>query len=309
MVPAHVPAFECWIAAAVSVLLIDDGGPLAADGTPSPPAPGYELVWSDEFDRDGRPDPERWTYERGFVRNEELQWYRPENARCEGGSLIIEGRRERVPNPRFDPGNRDWRRARPHAEYTSACLTTRGLHAWRYGRFEMRARIDPRPGLWPAFWTLGVDGRWPGTGEIDVMESYRGKLLANVAWAGERRWEAEWDAVEKDLSEIGGPDWAERFHVWRLDWDEQRISISVDGQVLNTTNLDETLNRDGSGTNPLRQPHYLLLNLAIGGTQGGDPSGTDFPARLEVDYVRVYQRPAASGPAGGPEAAAGGPHR
>jgi beta-glucanase (GH16 family) len=121
-------------------------------------AASSKLVWADEFDTAGAPDPRNWTYERGFVRNEELQWYQPENARCEAGLLVIEGRRERKPNPSYDPAAGDWRRQREHAEHTSSSLTTTGLHSWRYGRFEMRGRIDTRPGLWPAFWTLGVGG-------------------------------------------------------------------------------------------------------------------------------------------------------
>ena len=142
---------------------------------------GYKLVWSDEFNKHGRPDPNKWTYERGFVRNRELQWYQPENARCENGLLIIEGRRERKVNPRYRPDSRNQMERREYAEYTSASLTTRGLHSWQYGRFEMRGRIDTRDGLWPAFWTLGVEGPWPGCGEIDIMEYYRGMLLANAA--------------------------------------------------------------------------------------------------------------------------------
>jgi beta-glucanase (GH16 family) len=118
--------------------------------------PGYRLVWADEFERDGKPDPGNWTYEMGLVRNEESQWYQPENARCEGGLLIIEARRERKPNPTFDPRSPDWKRSRDQAEYTSASLTTKGLHRWQYGCFEMRARIPTRIGLWPAFWTLGI---------------------------------------------------------------------------------------------------------------------------------------------------------
>ncbi|MHC4119462.1 MAG: glycoside hydrolase family 16 protein, partial [Planctomycetota bacterium] len=144
--------------------------------------PGYKLVWSDEFDKDGRPDPDKWTYERGFVRNEELQWYQPDNARCEGGLLIIEARRERQANPRYDPNSNRWSRKREYCEYTSASVTTKGLHSWKYGRFEMRGRIDTRSGMWPAFWTLGVEGPWPSNGEIDIMEYYRGMLLANAAW-------------------------------------------------------------------------------------------------------------------------------
>ena len=106
--------------------------------------PKYTLVWADEFNKDGPPDPCNWTCERGFVRNQELQWYQPDNARCENGLLIIEGRRERVPNPNYSPGSRDWRRKNEYAEYTSACLKTMRRHQWKYGRFEMRARIDTR---------------------------------------------------------------------------------------------------------------------------------------------------------------------
>ncbi len=254
---------------------------------------GWKLVWSDEFDQDGPPDPAKWTYETGFVRNEELQWYQPANAWCEGGLLIIEGRRERIANPHFAPGSGNWRTSREYAEYTSASVTTRGMHAWRYGRFEMRGRIDTRPGLWPAFWTLGVEGRWPHNGEVDIMEYYRGVLLANLIWAGSPRTRSV--TRRKPISSFDDPDWSAKFHVWRMDWDENRIEITVDGLTLNDTNLNGTLNPDGG--NPFRQPHYMILNLAIGGGQGGppsqglaDPSQTAFPARFEVDYVRVYQR-------------------
>lgn len=253
---------------------------------------GYQLVWADEFEGSGRPDPASWTYESGFARNEELQWYQPDNASCENGMLVIEGRRERRPNPTYDPAApaSDWRRSRRDIEYTSTSMTTRGKNSWQYGRFEMRARIDVRPGLWPAFWMLGISGRWPGNGEIDIMEYYRGVILANVAWAEEDggRIRAKWDDVRIPLAQLGGPGWADEFHVWRMDWDEKEIRIYLDDVLLNSADLGETINPDGS--NPFHQPHYLLVNLAIGGTNGGDPSATTFPSRYEVDYVRVYQR-------------------
>jgi len=251
-------------------------------------AASYELVWADEFDRDGRPDSTNWTYERGFVRNEELQWYQPENAHVEKGQLVIEARRERLPNPAFDAAGRDWRTRRPAIDYTSASLTTRGLHEFQYGRFEMRARIDVRPGMWPAFWSVGEKGRWPASGEIDVMEYYNGVLLANVAWA-DSSGRARWDSNRKPVAELGGAAWASNYHVWRMDWDEREIRLFVDDQLLNTTPLDSTFNSAGTPPNGLRQPHHLILNLAIGGMNGGDPSGTTFPAKLEVDYVRVYR--------------------
>jgi beta-glucanase (GH16 family) len=281
--------------AAITFLVLPAGPVPAAppDSDTCPASDGYELIWADEFDRDGRPNPENWTYERGFVRNQEDQWYQPENAWVENGKLIIEARRERRPNPNHDPQGSDWRTQRERIEYTSSSLTTRGLRSWQYGRFEMRGRIDIRSGMWPAFWSLGVEGRWPYNGEVDIMEYYRGMLLANVAWGSDRPGRPNWDDSRKPIEELGGPDWSDQFHTWRMDWDEDEIRIYVDDLLLNAVDLDRTFNEDEDGRNPLRQPHYLILNLAIGGTNGGDPSLTEFPARFEVDYVRVCQRVAA----------------
>jgi beta-glucanase (GH16 family) len=250
----------------------------------------YQLVWADEFNHKGAPDPNKWTYERGFVRNRELQWYQPENARCENGMLIIEARHERKQNPDHQPGVNNRRGSREFAEYTSASVTTRGLHNWQYGRFEMRGRIDTRSGLWPAFWTLGVQGRWPRNGEIDIMEYYKGVLLANVAWGSKQPGTAKWDDSKKPLTEFGDPDWSKKFHVWRMDWDDKSIKLYVDNLLLNSTDLKDTVNEDQEAKNPFHQPHYIILNLALGGTSGGDPSATEFPARFEVDYVRIYQK-------------------
>ena len=216
--------------------------------------PDYSLVWADEFDKDGAPDPANWTYERGFVRNEELQWYQPDNARVEHGMLVIEARRERIANPAYDAASSDWKRNRQFAEYTSTSLTTRGLHTFTYGRFEMRARIDTSAGMWPAFWTVGATGPWPHNGEIDIMEYYRGILLANVAWGGAKRFEAIWADSRKPLDSFQATDWSNRFHVWRMDWDERAIVLSVDGERLNEVHLSRTIHQDGSAVNPVHQP-------------------------------------------------------
>lgn len=250
----------------------------------------YRLVWADEFNADGAPDPKNWTFERGFVRNHERQWYQPENARCERGLLIIEGRREPRQNPTYQAGSTDWRTSRPTIDYTAASLNTKGLHQWQYGRFEMRGRIVTQAGLWPAFWTLGVAGEWPSNGEIDIMEYYRNDLLANVAWGTDKRYTAKWRTTKKPVRLFNDPNWSKQFHVWRMDWDPTAIRLYVDDQLLNQVLLKETINGDGTGKNPFHQPHYLLLNLAIGGDNGGDPAMTPFPSRFEVDYVRVYQR-------------------
>ncbi|MFW5870040.1 MAG: glycoside hydrolase family 16 protein [Candidatus Sumerlaeota bacterium] len=254
------------------------------------PEDTYRLVWSDEFEQDGRPDPEKWDFEEGFVRNKELQWYQAENAFCEDGKLIIEGRRESKPNPNYDEESDLWKKKRKTAHYTSACVITKGLHSWKYGRFEFRARFKTEQGLWPAIWFLGVEGEWPSRGEIDLMEYYRGTLLANAFWGREERWKTAGDVTKTPISDFGDPKWGEKFHTWRMDWDKDSIQLYVDDQLLNTIDLAKTINPTDRGPkNPFHQPHYLLMNLAIG-SNGGNPSETDFPRRLEIDYVRVYQK-------------------
>ena len=249
---------------------------------------GYRLVWSDEFDVDGRPNTANWNYEQGFVRNEEDQWYQQDNARVEGGLLIIEARREQKANPNYQAGSTDWKRNRQYAEYTSSSLNTSGLHSWQFGRFEMRGRIDTSAGMWPAWWTLGNSGEWPSNGEIDIMEFYNGRVLANVACGTSTRYQAKWDSVTKTITSFNDPQWSSKFHVWRMDWDDTKIDLYLDDVLMNTTNLADMLNPNGMS--PFRQPHYMLVNLAIGGLNGGDPSGSTFPARYEVDYVRVFQK-------------------
>jgi beta-glucanase (GH16 family) len=255
--------------------------------------PGMTLAWNDEFNSDGRPDTSSWRFEKGFVRNQELQWYREENAKCTGGVLLIEGKRERISNPDYSPGATDWKRSREYAEYTSASLQTRGFHQWQFGRFEIRARIDTARGAWPAIWTLGVSGGWPSGGEIDIMEFYRIKgvptILANFAWGTEKRWIANWDDLKMPLSEVAGNDteWVKKFHIWRMDWDKDSIKLFLDNHLMNSVSLKETVNPDGF--NPFLQPHYLLLNLALGGN-GGTPSKSHTPIKYEVDWVRIYQK-------------------
>lgn len=250
---------------------------------------GYKLVWKEEFDYKGAPDKTKWKYEKGFERNEEFQWYQEDNAWCENGNLILEARKENKANPNFVEGSDDWKKNRKQAEYTSSSIKTQGLHSWLYGRFVMRGKIDIRNGVWPAWWTLGIKGTWPATGEIDIMEYYRKKLLANIAYMGEGKKDA-WFSVEKNIDSLGGKAWADKFHIWRMDWDENSIALYVDDQLLNKVDMNKLVNQNGTGINPFKQPHYMLLDLAIGGKQGGDPSKTTFPARFEVDYVRVYQK-------------------
>ena len=92
------------------------------------------------------------------------------------------------------------------------------------------------------------------------------------------------------MTSFSDPDWSKKFHTWRIDWDETAIQLYVDADLLNTVPLAEQIDKDGTGINPFHRPQYLLLNLAIGGDNGGDPSATAFPGRYEVDYVRVNQK-------------------
>jgi beta-glucanase (GH16 family) len=255
---------------------------------------GWQLTWSDEFNTNGKPNPANWKFEHGFTRNQEYQWYQEDNAFCENGLLIIEGRREKIKNPRFDSTSNDWKRNREYAEYSASSLNTAGLKEFRYGRFEIRARIDTSMGLWPAIWTLGVNGRWPSNGEIDLMESYpingEHNILANVACGAKQAYKAKWDSQKIPLSHFLSKDplWPSKFHIWRMDWDSTSIKLYLDDELLNETLLRDALNPDG--TSPFNQQHYILLNLAIGGQNGGDPSLTKFPTRYEIDYVRVYRK-------------------
>lgn len=249
---------------------------------------GYRLVWADEFNGPEQLDTAVWRFENGFERNHELQWYQQENAWCEKGYLVIEARKETKPNPRYRQGSNEWRDRRKQIGYTSSSINTRGTRSWQYGRFVMRAKIRTENGLWPAFWTLGTRKEWPSNGEIDIMEYYRGNLLANIACGTTGRYKAKWFTVKKPVASFGDKRWSEKFHIWRMDWDENEIRLYVDDLLMNRVPLDRLVNPDGF--NPFKQPHYILLNLAIGGDNGGDPSLTVFPNRYLVDYVRVYQK-------------------
>lgn len=286
----------------LALLFCCASAPLFAEGSCG------ELVFSDEFSEDGAPNPEKWDYEHGFVRNMELQWYRPENAHCRNGLLVIEARREKVKNPNFgrEPKTH-WGNAREFAEYASACVISRGSFDFRRGRLEVRARIPFGKGAWPAIWLLGESIRgksdrlpWPACGEIDVMEFYRiggvPNILANFAWEGAKPGSSVWNGKKIPLSHFlaKDPDWLANFHVWRMDWDEKSYRIFLDGELLNEMPLEKSVNAGKyKGINPFLKPQYLLLNLAVGNPQKGKGPVDDdaMPMRYEIDYVRVYKFP------------------
>ena len=256
---------------------------------------GMELVWSDEFDVDGAPNPANWSFEYGFKRNQELQWYQAQNATCKDGILIIESKKEKIDNPNYNPLSQDWRNSREYAEYSSSCLISHNLQEWHGGGYyEVRARVDTSKGSWPAIWLLGTEQGWPECGEIDMMEFYRinevPTILANVAWGTNQQYKAAWDSSTTPLADFisKDPDWSKKFHTWSMSWDENFIHLYLDGQFLNEIDLHKTVNPGGKNPFVSSQKFYLLLNLAIG-SNGGDPSQSDFPITFEVDYVRVYK--------------------
>ena len=257
----------------------------------------WEMIWHDEFDANGTPDATKWDYETGFVRNYERQWYSPDNVYCKGGRLIIEAREADFACPSYDETGTNWRHTRERVEWTSGSVVTKGRFTFTYGRVEVRARIPVCAGAWPAIWLLGSDLPWPGNGEIDMLEYYQLQgeptILANVCWAGKNDEDTRWDSSYTPLSHFTKQDkgWAQRFHTWRMDWDEQSIRLYLDDELLNETSLEKTINGKAccEGMNPFRYPQYLLLNLALD-TRVKDLKKTDFPMRYEVDYVRVYKQ-------------------
>ncbi len=255
-------------------------------------AADWKLVWADEFNSAGAPDPSKWTYEEGFVRNHESQYYtraRSENARVEGGVLVIEARKERFANPSFQPGASGRRRSE-FAEYTSASVTTEGKAAWRYGRIEVRAKLPAGRGMWPAIWMLGTNHRqagWPRCGEIDIMENVGftpGLIYANIHTQSYNHVQKTGKGAKIEIAEPHAG-----FHVYAIEWTEGRMDFFVDKAKYFTFENEKT----GEAAWPFSQPFYLILNIAVGGAWGGQKGIDDgiFPQRFEIDYVRVYERP------------------
>lgn len=242
-------------------------------------SPEWKLVWSDEFETAGLPDPEKWSYDVGGHGwgNRELQYYtekRPENARIEDGHLIIEARKEDFEG----------------SEYTSARLVTKETQAWTYGRFEIRARLPEGKGTWPAIWMLPVDwnvgsGEWPDVGEIDIMEHVG--YDQGVVHGSTHSKKYQWQIGTQKTATISVPDASTAFHTYALEWEENEIRMFVDDHHFFTyTNEGETW--EGW---PYKRDYYLILNVAFGGAWGaaeGIEPGV-LPQKMEVDFVRVYQ--------------------
>ncbi len=234
------------------------------------------LVWSDEFDVEGLPDPTKWSYDVGGDGwgNNELQYYtsdRLENARVEDGRLIIEAHRETFQNQ----------------NYTSARLVTKGKGDWLYGRIEVRAKLPRGRGTWPAIWMLPTDwnyGGWPDSGEIDIME-HVGYDMNNVHATVHTKSFNHTLNTQVGTS-ILTPNVDQKFYIYSLEWRPDRVDVFLNDTHYFSFSNDE----QGFASWPFDQRFHLLLNIAIGGNWGGLEGVDDsiFPQRMEVDYVRVY---------------------
>jgi len=252
----------------------------------------YKLVWSDEFDKEGKPDPSKWNYELGLIRANEKQYYTDslKNVRVEDGNLIIETYKEKIKNntpPFFErPAYVD---QIDSADYTSASLTTRGITDWKYAKIEIRAKLPKGRGIWPAFWMLGENwGKtpWPECGEIDIMEH----VGFDPEWIHGTVHTKAYNHLLKTQKgkSIKIDDPYNTFHVYSVEWTPEKIEILLDGKVYNTFKNEHKTVAEW----PFDQPFHLKLNVAVGGDWGGR-KGIDnsiFPQKMMVDYVRVYQK-------------------
>ncbi len=241
----------------------------------------WALVWSDEFDG-GTIDRAKWMNDvnANGGGNNELQFYTDEasNSRVVDGSLIIEATRESY-------GGLDGSR-----DYTSAKLTTKFRGAWKYGRIEVRARLPIGQGIWPAIWMLPQDdvyGTWASSGEIDIVEvigQEPSTVHSTIHFGGS--WpqnQSNGKAYELESGTV-----ADAFHTYSIEWSEGNIQWFIDGEKYHE--VSEWNSSGGPFPAPFDQSFYLILNVAVGGNWPGSPNtATMFPARMEVDYVRVYQ--------------------
>ncbi len=247
-----------------------------------PNPPGWQLVWNDEFDGN-RLDLTKWEHEVNAQGggNNELQYYtaRQENSCIEDGALVIKAIKEVYTGPE---GTRD---------YTSARIRTKNKGDWKYGRFEIKAKLPFGKGLWPALWMLPTDwvyGGWAASGEIDIMELLGhepNRVYGTLHYGGEYP-----NNVHTGTSfKLPSGNFSENFHLFTLEWDTTEFRWYVDGSLYSTQNQWYSSNAPSPA--PFDQKFHLLFNVAVGGNWPGNPDQTTtFPQMMYVDYVRVYRR-------------------
>jgi len=244
--------------------------------------PRWKLVWSDEFDST-KIDTTKWKYDIGNNNgwgNGEWQYYTEgKNAWIENGMLVIEARNETVKD-----GNKTF-------NYTSTRMKTEGKFTVQYGKIEARIKFPYGKGLWPAFWMLGSNFRyvgWPTCGEIDIVE-----FLGHDKWTAYGTLHGPGYFGSNGIQgrirlEPPTPDFTSDFHVFGIMWDEEKIVWYVDNTVYHIVTKSAIESRGKAWV--FDNDFFIILNLAVGGYWPGYPTNeTPFPARMYVDYVRVYQ--------------------
>ena len=259
-----------------------DGDNPTAPTDPTDTIPGWNLVWSDEFNEPNI-DLTRWEHEVNGEGggNNELQYYtdRELNSLIDDGKLVIRALKETYTGP---DGTR---------EYTSARLRTKNKGDWKYGRFEMRVKLPIGQGLWPAIWMLPTDwvyGGWAASGEIDIME-----LVGHdpVRVYGTLHYGGEWpnNVQSGDSYSLSTGSFTSTFHTFALEWEENEFRWYVDGMLYQTQN--SWFSEGEPYPAPFNQRFHILLNVAVGGNWPGNPDQTTtFPQTMIVDYVRVYEK-------------------
>ena len=246
------------------------------DKSSDPGETEWRMVWQDEFDGDAGlpPDPDKWDHDVGTGwGNAQLEYDtdRTDNAALDGeGNLVITAREESYEGQ----------------PYTSARIVTRDLFERTYGRFEARIRLPWGQGLWPAFWLLGanIDSvGWPQCGEIDIME-YQGQNPATLHGSLHGPGYSGANALTKTFRLVNDR-FDTGFHTFTVEWGEDSIRWFVDGIHYQTI-----MREDVPGEWVYNHPFYIILNVAVGGNWVGPPNAeTEFPQRMLVDYVRVYE--------------------
>ena len=251
---------------------------------------GYQLVWNDEFNYEGAPSDQKWHLQyipiiEGGWANDEKQHYttRRDNSFVSDGTLKIVAKKELYA---YDGINKTFTSARLNSKFDI-----------RYGRIDVRAKLPSSKGTWPAIWTLGTNigeignyygtsqGNvgWPECGEIDIMEqdgTNKQLLYGTFHWADNGGQQASYGLI-KDISSLNISDLNSEFHLYSLIWTSSSIKVYVDNLLV--SELDNT------ASVPFDNSHYLLLNIAMGGTLGGTIPGTFEEDNMEIDYVRIYQ--------------------
>lgn len=234
----------------------------------------YELYWAEEFNYTGFPSEEFWTHQvdGNGGGNNELQYYKAndaDNAWVENGILTITALKENF-------GGR---------EYTSARIDTDKKFEFQYGKAEARMRLPYGQGLWAAFWAMGDYDKlgWPMCGEIDIMEMIGGSGKDNTVH-GTLHWDEGGHASYGLPYTLASGIFADEYHVFSMEWTPAAIKIFMDGTQYFVMNIT------GAGKSEYHAEFFILLNLAVGGNWPGSPdASTEFPQKMEVDYVRVYK--------------------